>query len=233
MEYSGDGSYLPSSHTDAAGECFTTVKQPSHTVTLSFPTGGNVPAGSPVTDVATVTGGAGQPTPTGSVTFFLCQPNEVTPGQGCVAPAGTQVGASKTLNANGKKASDPTSNTQTIGQYCWRVVYSGDGFYLPSDHTDATNECFTTVTVIHPPTITTQSNPAVGPGGVSVTDTATVSGGVGEPTATGTVTFFLCQPGEVDATGCPAGAGTQVGAVKTLSGGTATSDASTDTSRAG
>jgi hypothetical protein len=37
----------------------------------------------------------------------------------------------------------------------------------------------------------------------------------------------LCQPNQVDATGCPAGAGTQVGVAKTLSGGQATSDAVT------
>jgi len=47
------------------------------------------------------------------------------------------------------------------------------------------------------------------------------------------VTFFLCQPNQVDATGCPVGSGTQVGGVKTLSSGQATSDATTNTSAVG
>ena len=50
--------------------------------------------------------------------------------------------------------------------------------------------------------------------GASVTDAATVTGG--GPTPTGTVDFFLCQPGEVTAGGCEGSAGTKVGATKTL-----------------
>ena len=73
--YSGDSLYNGSTHTgNVAGECFTTVKQPSTPTTASSPTGGNVVPGTSVTDTATITGGAGLPTPTGTVTFFLCQP---------------------------------------------------------------------------------------------------------------------------------------------------------------
>src|SRR4029077_17231264 len=79
-EYSGDGFYNASSHTNAASECFTTVKQPSATATTSSPTGGNVVPGASATDGATVSGGAGQPVPTGAVDFFLCQPAQVTAG---------------------------------------------------------------------------------------------------------------------------------------------------------
>src|SRR5262249_41708849 len=131
--YSGDAFYLGSTHTNAVSECFTTVKQASSTTTLSSPTGANVTPGTSVTDTATVSGGAGQPTPTGTVTFFLCQPNEVTAGQGCVAPAGTQVGNAKTLSS-GQATSDATTNTTAVGTYCWRAVYSGDNFYTGSDH---------------------------------------------------------------------------------------------------
>ena len=35
------------------------------------------------------------------------------------------------------------TTTKAIGKYCWRAVYSGDGFYNGSDHTNATDECFT------------------------------------------------------------------------------------------
>jgi hypothetical protein len=123
------------------------VKQPSDTVTTSSPTGGNVVPGTSVSDSATVTGIAGGPTPTGTVKFFLCQPAEVT-AAGCPAGAGTQIGTppeGETLNASGVAQSESTSNTLTIGTYCWRAEYSGDGFYLASAHTNATTECFTTV----------------------------------------------------------------------------------------
>jgi hypothetical protein len=41
------------------------------------------------------------------VAFFLCQPNEVTAGQGCVS-GGTQIGAAKTLSG-GQATSDAAS----------------------------------------------------------------------------------------------------------------------------
>ena len=53
------------------------------------------------------------------------------------------------------------------------------------------------------------------------TDTVTISG-ISVPT--GDVTFFICGPTEVDATGCPEGIGTQVGAPIELVGGSATSE---------
>jgi uncharacterized repeat protein (TIGR01451 family) len=71
--------------------------------------------------------------------------------------------------------------------------------------------------VLVPPTIATQVSSSTISVGQTVTDTVTVSGPVGTPT--GTVVFRLCA----SAAGCPTG-GTQVGAAKTLSGGTATSD---------
>jgi hypothetical protein len=113
------------------------VKQPSSTDTLSSPKG-DTTVGASVSDTATVTGSGA--TPTGTVDFFLCQPSEVTAG-GCVT-GGTKIGATKTLSG-GVATSDSTTNTTTVGKYCWRAEYSGDGFYLASAHTDATNECFT------------------------------------------------------------------------------------------
>jgi hypothetical protein len=84
------------------------------------------------------------------------------------------------------------------------------------------------------PNVATTSNPNTSglPEGTSVTDTATVSGPAGAVTPTGTVAFFLCQPAQVTAAGCPSG-GTQVGAAKTLANGSATSDATTNTQAAG
>jgi hypothetical protein len=143
-EYSGSNTYLASNHTNTTTECFTTVKQPSQVATTSNPTGDVANGlGSTATDTATVTPvTAGQQTPTGTVTFFLCQPNEVTSG-GCEGTAGTQVGAAKTLNSSGQATSDASSALNTLGKYCWRAEYSGDGFYLPSNHTNSGTECFT------------------------------------------------------------------------------------------
>ena len=140
-EYSGDAFYNPSSHTNSESECFTTLKQDSHTTTTSSPTGGNVLPGSSATDHAIVAGGQGQQTPTGTVAFFLCQPAEVTAG-GCEGSAGTKVGATKPL-ANGEATSDASTDTASNGTYCWRAEYSGDGFYNPSSHTNPSTECFT------------------------------------------------------------------------------------------
>lgn len=173
--------YSAASHTNTTTECFTTVKQPSTTVTTASPSG-TILAGQSVSDTATVSGGAGQPTPTGTVKFFLCQPNEITAG-GCEGTAGTQIGtpaAGETLNGTGVATSESTSNTTAVGTYCWRAEYSGDGFYLPSSHTNALTtatggvqpECFTT---FNPSTV------------ISIADRI-----VGLPTdATGSVTYAV------------------------------------------
>jgi hypothetical protein len=82
--------------------------------------------------------------------------------------------------------------------------------------------------------------------GASVTDTVTATGesliGGDAPRPTGTVDFFLCQPSEVTAAGCPEGAGSKVGSTKTLldkapsppsNDSTAQSDATTNTTAIG
>ncbi len=171
--------YSAASHTNNTTECFTTVKQPSTTVTTASPSG-TILGGQSVSDTATVAGGAGQPTPTGTVKVFLCQPADVTAG-GCAGTAGTQIGtpaAGETLNGSGVATSESAANTTAVGKYCWRAEYSGDGFYLPSSHTNALTaaaggvqpECFTT---FNPTTV------------ISIADRI-----VGLPSdATGTVTY--------------------------------------------
>src|SRR4029077_18279697 len=76
-DYSGDATYSPATHTDTTSECFTVVlpPQPATTTTLSTPTGGSVAPGTSASDAATITGSSG--TPTGTVTFFLCDPTTV------------------------------------------------------------------------------------------------------------------------------------------------------------
>ena len=199
-------------HTNAASECFTTTKNPSTPTTASTPTGGNVVPGTQVSDTATITGVAGLPTPTGTVVFFLCQPQ----ASNCAA-GGTQVGNPVVLNGSGVATSAfvtgaTTPNNLAVGQYCWRAEYKGDNTYNPSTHFgDVAGECFTTVK--QPPTVATLSSTTasnVVPG-TSVTDTVTVSGGAGLPTPGGTVTWFLCQPTAVTGGGCVSPAGDQIG----------------------
>ena len=70
--------------------------------------------------------------------------------------------------------------------------------------------------------VTGLAGPGAAPGSVAK-DTLTIGNGGAGPVPTGSATFFLCGPGQSTAAGCPSG-GSQVGASKTLTAGTATSD---------
>lgn len=117
--------------------------------TTSSPTGGSVVPGTAASDTVTVSGPAGGPTPTGTVTFYLCDPSQTGTTPGCSTTTGTQVGSPVAL-AGGAATSTPAyTNTDAIGAYCWAVAYSGDGFYNSADLNVGTNsdvECFTTAT---------------------------------------------------------------------------------------
>jgi hypothetical protein len=80
--------------------------------------------------------------PTGKVTFFLCQPSEVT-SAGC--PTGGERINSDTTRKGLLVHSDQVQGhgTRTVGTYCWRVEYSGDRNFAPVVDTNATTECFT------------------------------------------------------------------------------------------
>jgi len=104
--------------------------------------GGTIAPGDPAHDVVTLANGGVAVKPTGTVTFFLCTPAQVT-GSGC--GTGTQVGTPKAL-VSGVASSDPTTSTAALGKYCWRTVYTPDaaslGMYTTASHTNATSECF-------------------------------------------------------------------------------------------
>jgi hypothetical protein len=131
--------------------------------TNASPTGTNVVPGTSVSDTAIVTGtsltGGTAPTPTGTLDFYLCQPAAVT-AAGCPTGSGDKVGATKTLGTGGCLAtgcaSDSTTNTTTVGKYCWRAHYTPatGSPYSPADFTNAGDECFTTVA--QPTTTTTR-----------------------------------------------------------------------------
>ena len=109
----------------------------------SSPSGSGVSPGTAATDSVTVGNGGAGPAPTGSVTFSICLPSQLTGGS-CPS-GGAQVGAVKTLIA-GSATSDPTSATTALGTYCWRTVFTPDapstGVFAPGMHTNTTTECF-------------------------------------------------------------------------------------------
>lgn len=81
------------------------------------------------------------------------------------------------------------------------------------------------------PGVSTAATPGgdMNPRGTAQSDVATLTAPVGSglPAPAGTVDFYLCAPAQVTAAGCPSGAGTKIGATKTLAGGVATSDNTT------
>ncbi len=88
-------------------------------------------------------------------------------------------------------------------------------------------------TTCRTPSISTGSNPTgfnQAPG-VTATDHVTAQDPARSATPQGTVTFFLCAPGQLTGGGCSSG--NAVGAVKTLIGGAATSDPTTATTTLG
>ena len=117
---------------------------PATLTTRAVPTGAGVPAGSSVADTATVMGTRG-PAIDGTVSFFLCQPGEITPGVGCVSPNGAPIGGPVAVDQNGQADSVTTSDTTASGTYCWRAEYSGGSVYQAVSHTDFGAECFATV----------------------------------------------------------------------------------------
>jgi uncharacterized repeat protein (TIGR01451 family) len=157
--------------------------------------GGSTEAlGSSQTDDATLTAVGNRPLPTGTVAFFLCQPDEVTDGVGCDT-GGTQVGDPATV-VNGHATSEPTTDTNTPGTYCWRAEYTPDGpggqNYVASSHWNDDSECFTVVKAT--PNLTTVMQPTgVGLGFTTLGDTATLHNFAGTVTDE-VITFKLYGP---------------------------------------
>jgi uncharacterized repeat protein (TIGR01451 family) len=179
---------------DYAGGQLNTCVPPSIGTTAN-PGGSVNPTGvSNQHDDATISAVGGRPDPTGTITFFLCNPSEVTAG-GCES-GGTQVGQPVSIVSG--KASSPNASgslTTAAGTYCWRAEYTPDTdgakFYIAGSHTDADTECFS---VQASPTITTDVSESTGGTGDSISDSATLHG-TSNLLGTGSVTFYLYAPG--------------------------------------
>jgi hypothetical protein len=153
------------------------------------PTSSTIVLGGSDSDVATVTGVLGV-TPTGTVTFYVCQGNAgpctaTTPG---VVDLGTSAVSG---SGNTATATSPSFTPTSAGTYCFLGVYSGDGNYAGGSDSSTTRECFT-VQRLQPGVTTTPTSPSIVLGG-SDSDVATVTGN-GGPTPTGDVHFYVCGP---------------------------------------
>jgi hypothetical protein len=199
--------------------CLYTNQLNTATMATQVSNAGPVFPGVAVHDTATVTGSQTADTPSGTVTFSLCGPIAT----GSCGSGGTSAGTGTLSGANGIATANSgdvntAANPLTPGRYCFRADWPGDtnypGALTEFGGTNGTNECFTVRTI----TTTTTTTPSAGHGGnatfgSSVTDHAVVQADQsGDGFPSGTVTFFICNPTQVQANGgtCSTG-GTQVG----------------------
>ena len=207
-DYAGAGNYQGSSD-GSTSECFTVA--PANSATTSTPASASIQLGDSTSDSVAVTGNPTGGTPTGTVQFSLCGP----PGSvsGCTI-GGTSVG---TATLSGGSATSPSGKPGTLGKFCYRADYVGEGSYLGSSD-GSVGECFT-VTKADSETTSTPAATSVGLG-EPTHDSVVVSGNPIAGTATGTVSFSVCGPLS-SASGCANG-GTSLGS-SFVSGGSADS----------
>jgi uncharacterized repeat protein (TIGR01451 family) len=188
---------------DFAGGQFNTCVPPIIGTTAT-PGGSGLPTGAADQhDVATISAVANRPDPTGTMTFFLCNPSEVTAG-GCES-GGTQVGNPVTISSgSATSANADASLTTTAGTYCWRAEYTpdadGSNFYVAASHTNSDSECFS---VVASPSIVTTPSETSGSVGDLLNDSATLSAGSNFD-GLGTITFNLYGPNDPTCDGTPA-----------------------------
>ena len=173
--------------------------------TSANPTSGFI--GTPISDTATVSGGIN---PTGTVSFSLYAPGDTK--------CATDISDSsfKNIALSSGMASSPSFVTTQTGVYNWIATYNGDVNNAPVSST-----CTSEEVVIVPTTPVIQTTASAGGiVGISIHDSATVSGGFNP---TGTVTFALYGPGDTTCTGTNLVSGNAAFSNVALSGGSATS----------
>ncbi len=159
--YSGDSNYNGSSDNTGssnadANECVTVAKGPSTTVTQQSgsQTGpGTILIGSSASDSVTVssTSSPPGPTPSGTVTFYICGPGATT----CANTSGNLLTGTTSFpnpaTLSGGTATSASFTPNATGTWCFSAVYSGDSNYNgSSDNTGSSNadanECFLVTT---------------------------------------------------------------------------------------
>src|SRR5215831_6715326 len=155
-EWPGDANYpaalVEFGGANGANECFTVrTITTTTTTTPSVGHGGTTTFGSQVTDHAVVQADqSGDGTPTGTVTFFICNPLQTVAG--ACPSGGTQVGNPVTTQAVGGSsppASFADSDAVTVnmtGTWCFRGVYTpggANGGNYSGSSDASSGECFT------------------------------------------------------------------------------------------
>ena len=212
-EYGGDSNYL-SSFDSAVNECFAVTKASSSSVTT--PAQSSIVLGQSNSDGIVVSGNATGGAPSGSVSFFVCSPAQLTAG--VCASGGTAVaGNPKTLvqvgSTNTSSVSSGSFTPSSPGTWCFRGEYGGDSNYL-SSFDSAVNECFT-VTKASSSSVTTPAQSSIVLG-QSNSDGIVVSGNATGGAPSGSVTFFVCSPAQLTAGVCASGGTAVAGNPKTL-----------------
>lgn len=141
----------------------------------------------------------------GTVTFSLCGPFALNNTTTNCATGGVQIGLPVAVDELNTAVDSADTTLTSVGNYCWRAVFSGDaaaGVPGSSDPepTDTTNrsECFKVNPVT--PTLTTQASGDVLLGN-AISDTATLTGTANQPGTDG-----IGPGGTINATnGAPAG----------------------------
>ena len=159
--------------------------------TISTQASAPVTLGGTISDTATLAGGSA---PTGTITFTVFGPNNGT-CSGTPAFPPTVV----TVNGNGAYPSGTFTPT-AAGTYRFVAVYSGDINNSPAGPTSCSDPAEAVVVSPGAPTIVTHVSGAVPVGG-TITDTATLAGGVAP---TGTITFNFFGPNNLNCSGTPA-----------------------------
>ncbi len=188
--YSGDDTNDNVSTACAAANSTSTVAKASPTMSATGGPGATL--GQPITASGDLAAGV---SPTGTITFRAYGPGDAT----CANVAAVE--ATVNVNAgNGNYASGNLTPNQA-GAYRWRAFYSGDANNLVA--TSACNAAGTTTNVA-------KASPSVandatdGAVGGAITDTATLSGGLGPSGPTGNLTFRAYGPADGTCVNSPA-----------------------------
>ncbi|MFZ0666217.1 MAG: IPT/TIG domain-containing protein [Acidimicrobiales bacterium] len=197
----------------------------------SAPSSSSVALGTGVTVTTTVAGDGVDGSPTGTVTFYTCGPQN--PATGCDSQA-NQLGSAATVTPTGDGNTSTAISASFLpssdGYWCVAAYYSGDPTYEANQDT-STDGCFE---------VTGVSSTTSAPGSSSIalsasqTDTTTVTGDSTFGSPTGTVTYYECGP-TTTATPCAAQTNEVAGSPITLTAAgnntsTATSPSFTPTS---
>jgi hypothetical protein len=158
-----------------------------------------------VTDSAAITV-TGKSTWSGSVSFFLCGPTAsgFPNCDGTTGNVGTAVGSAKTVNQTTPTALSDVVTVSSVGNYCFRGVFTSATSGVPNSSDFSQTECFTVTPVA--PTLTTSASVDVVLGN-PISDSATLTGTATQPgsliingsagaAAGGTITFRLYGPND-------------------------------------